>query len=144
MSRVYLNAPSARTAFNYSGPTRVVGTTGSEPGGIHVSATQAWTDTGLDVRQGDRYTITATGEVTVAPGMTATADGNPSVHNPNFPDPTVPVGALIGKIGNGPVFGVGAHPTFAMPGTGRLMLGVNDTELGDNGGSFTVVITRIR
>ena len=29
-----------------------------------------------------------------------------------------------------------------MPASGRLMLGVNDNELADNSGSFTVVIAR--
>jgi hypothetical protein len=29
-----------------------------------------------------------------------------------------------------------------MPASGRLMLGVNDNELGDNGGAYTVVVTR--
>ena len=29
-----------------------------------------------------------------------------------------------------------------MPASGRLMLGVNDNELSDNGGAFSVVVAR--
>ena len=29
-----------------------------------------------------------------------------------------------------------------MPGSGRLLLGVNDNELGDNGGAFSVVVAK--
>lgn len=149
VSRVYLNPQSARTAFNYTGPSRAVGTSGtsaarSNGGALQVPANEAWTDTGIDVRQGDRYAIRASGQITFgkSDGQTATPDGNPGVHNPNYPDPKSPAGALIGKIGSGPAFGVGANQTIAMPGTGRLFLGVNDNELGDNGGAFSIVITR--
>ena len=65
---------------------------------------------------------------------TATA----SYRNDNYPDPTAPVGALIGKVG----------PTARRSASARrrsrsrcrhraaLMLGVNDNEIGDNSGAF--------
>ena len=55
----------------------------------------------------------------------------------------MPVGALLGRIGNGAPFAIGTQSqALGMPAAGRLMLGVNDNELGDNGGAYTVVITR--
>jgi len=66
------------------------------------------------------------------PGQTATPDGNPVERRATYPDPTVPVGALIGRIGNGTPFGIGTQTQpLVMPASGRLMLGVNDNDLED-------------
>jgi hypothetical protein len=74
--------------------------------------------------------------------MTASADGG-AERRAQYPDPSVPVGALIGRVGNGPAFGIGTQTQpLPMPASGRLYLGVNDNELTDNSGSFTVVVTR--
>jgi hypothetical protein len=55
----------------------------------------------------------------------------------------VPVGALIGKIGNSKPFAIGnQRQALTMPASGRLMLGVNDNEVADNSGAFTVVIAK--
>ena len=60
-----------------------------------------------------------------------------------YPDPSVPVGALIGRIGNGAAFGIGMQTQpLPMPVSGRLMLGVNDDERADNSGFYVVTITR--
>ena len=111
---------------------------------IRVPANQAWTDTGMTVNQGDRVSFQASGEITYgrSPGQTATPDGG-AERRANYPDPTVPVGALIGKVGNSAPFGIGtqAQP-LGMPASSRLMIGVNDNELTDNGGFFTVVVVR--
>jgi hypothetical protein len=59
------------------------------------------------------------------------------------PDPTAPVGALIGKIGNSAPFAIGMQTQpSTMFASGRLMLGINDNELGDNGGFYTVTVTK--
>ena len=74
--------------------------------------------------------------------QTATPDGG-AERQPGYPDPTAPVGALIGKIGSSKAFGIGTQTQpLVMPASGRLMLGVNDNEVGDNSGFFTVVVTR--
>jgi hypothetical protein len=41
------------------------------------------------------------------------------------------------------LFGIGtqAQP-LVMPASGRLMLGVNDDAIGDNGGAYTVIVAR--
>jgi len=56
----------------------------------------------------------------------------------------VPVGALIGRVGNnGKPFAIGMQTQpLPMPASGRLFLGVNDNELGDNSGAFTVIVTK--
>jgi len=146
VSRVYLNAQIARTIFNYTGPAGAIGTAGLAGQGrtITVDARKAWTDTGITVNQGDRVAFQASGEIQFgrSPGQTATPDGA-SERRATYPEPTVPVGALIGKIGKGAPFGVGTQTQpLPMPASGRLMLGVNDNELGDNSGSFTVIVTK--
>jgi PA-IL-like protein len=146
VGRVYLNPQSARTVFNYNGPTAAVGTAGPGVQGrtITVDAKRAWTDTGIVVKQGDRVVFQASGQIQYGrgPGQTASPDGG-SERRAAYPDPTVPVGALLGKIGNSSPFGIGTQSQpLTMPASGRLMLGVNDNELGDNSGSFTVIVTK--
>ena len=49
----------------------------------------------------------------------------------------MPVGALLGKVGNSAPFAIGMQTQpLVMPASGRLMLGVNDNELSDNSGFF--------
>ena len=147
VSRVYLNPESARNVFNYNGPSSVVGTAGTAVAGrsISVDARQAWTDTGITVNQGDRVMFQASGQVQFGRGAGQTADpnGNPAERRATYPDPTVPVGALIGRVGNSAPFGIGTQTQpLTMPASGRLMLGVNDNELGDNSGAFNVIVTK--
>jgi len=151
VARIYLNPTSARTAFNYNGPAgaaAAVGTTGmnAQSRTIRVDARQAWTDTGVTVNTGDQVAFQASGEILFgrSAGQTATPDGNAEGRSPSYPDPTVPVGALIGRIGtNGKPFAIGMQTQpLPMPASGRLYLGVNDNELGDNSGAFTVIVTK--
>ena len=147
VSRVYLNPASARTVF--AGRSRegaaAVATTGQAGIPVRVDARQAWTDTGLTVNAGDRVAFNASGQITFGQGAGQTSDpnGNAAERRANYPDPSVPVGALIGKIGNSAPFAIGMQTQpLAMPASGRLMLGVNDNELGDNGGFYTVTVTK--
>jgi hypothetical protein len=148
VARVYLNPQAARTVFNYKGPVgTAVATSGTMTGRtVQVPANQAWIDTGIDVNVGDKVAFQASGEVTFgrSAGMTAGPDGNGSVHNARYPDPSAPVGALIGRVGQkGKPFGIGSQTQpLPMPASGRLYLGVNDNELGDNSGAFTVVVSK--
>jgi len=57
----------------------------------------------------------------------------------------LPCWSLIGRIGSGPPFEVGAKATHAVPSPGELYLGVNDKSLGsfaDNSGEWTVQVSR--
>jgi hypothetical protein len=147
VARVYLNPQAARTVYNYNGPS-AVGTSGTMVNGrtIQVNANQAWTDTGIDVNAGDQVAFQANGEVTFgrSAGMTATPDGNPNFRDARYPDPKVPVGALIGRVGpRGQAFGIGSQTQpLPMPASGRLYLGVNDNDLSDNSGAYTVVVAK--
>ena len=47
----------------------------------------------------------------------------------------LPVGGLIGKVGNGRAFSIGSAPqAIRMPATGTLFLGINDLTFNDNSG----------
>ena len=147
VTRVYLNPQSARTAFNYNGPAataNAVGTSGVAPGGsVLVEANQQWNDGGLTVRKGDRVSFTTSGQISYGQGMSAGPDGDASLRRPDYPVPQMPVGGLIGRVGNGQPFPIGSNSQpITMPNDGRLMLGVNDNEIGDNSGAFTVVVRR--
>jgi hypothetical protein len=147
VSRVYLNTNSARSVFNSERgrAPAAFGTSGTLTGQtLNVPANQAWTDTGITVNQGDRVAFQASGEINYgrSPGMNVTPDGGGD-RRATYPDPTVPVGALIGKIGNSKPFAIGnQRQALTMPASGRLMLGVNDNEVADNSGAFTVVIAK--
>ena len=148
VSRIYLNTNSARSVFNAErtgrGPV-AFGTSGQLSGTtITVPANHAWTDTGITVNQGDRVAFQASGEINYgrSPGQNVTADGGAD-RRATYPDPTVPVGALLGKIGNSKPFAIGnQRQALTMPASGRLMLGVNDNEIADNSGAFSVVIAK--
>jgi hypothetical protein len=154
VARVYLNPQSARTAFNYNGPTATataaaVGTTGTqttlEAGAVRVEANQAWTDTGLAVKAGELIAFRATGQIALAQGggQPASPDGKGDVRSPNYPVPAMSGGGLIGRIGTGAPFPIGANTQpIRMGANGRLFLGINDNELGDNSGFFSVVVTK--
>lgn len=144
VSRVYLNPASARTVFNYH--PAAVPTTGQMSGvAVRVDAQRAWTDTGLSVNAGDRVVFNASGQIAYGQGAGQTSDpnGNPAERRASYPVPTVPVGALLGRVGNSAPFAIGMQTQpLVMPASGRLMLGVNDNELGDNSGFYSVTVTK--
>ena len=111
-----------------------------------VAARQAWTDTGLDVREGDILQFTSEGTIQWGPGRQDGPGGE--VNSPidrRRPIPARPGGALIGRIGSSPadVFFIGSdRGSFRVRNGGRLYLGVNDDDLGDNSGAFQVRIAR--
>jgi hypothetical protein len=148
VGRIYLNPQAARTAFNYSGPpaATAVATSGTlEPGAVRVEANQAWNDSGISVKKGDRVSFRATGQIAFGegPGMTAGPDGNGNLRQTTYPVPVMPVGGLIGKVGNSAPFPIGSNTQpIVMPADGRLMIGVNDNEIGDNSGFFSVVVRK--
>jgi hypothetical protein len=148
VGRVYLNADNARTAFGYTGTranANVVGTAGTAARTIQVAANQSWTDTGIDVNQGDRVVFQASGQITWDrnAGQTATPDGSGTQQRTGLPLATAPVGALIGRVGNSAPFGIGTQTQpLVMPAAGRLMLGVNDSVVADNAGAFSVVVAK--
>lgn len=108
---------------------------------VNVSATQPWSDTGIDVRPGQSVFIDASGRVRWGKDRRDGPEGeNNSPFNAGRPLPNRPGGALIGRIGND-LFFIGAQsgPIRVRSG-GRLFLGINDDYLEDNSGSFRVTV----
>jgi hypothetical protein len=152
VSRVYLNPQVARTAYLHNernegqstGEGGAVGRT-VVPGAVRVDATQPWVDTGVMVKKGDRVAFNATGQIQFSPNPahTASPDGNPGVQTGNLPVASMSVGGLIAKVGNSPPFPIGMNnQPITMPSAGHLLLGINDTDLSDNSGFFSVVVRK--
>jgi hypothetical protein len=107
-----------------------------------VPANVPWTNTGISVSRGQSLRFEPTGEIRLSfnGDDVATAAG---VRSGRLSDkaiiPTIPVGALIGRVGNGQPFSIGeTTEAFRMPANGRLFLGVNDDHSADNSGNYVV------
>jgi hypothetical protein len=151
VARIYVNPGAARSVFNsvVNGPSPVATSGVSGGNTATVNADQPWTDTGIDVRTGDQLRFSVTGQIQIAAGngsdVTANAngDGNFPGSRAKYPVPALPVGGLIGRVGNSAPFPIGASgQPIRMPARGRLYLGINDDEFGDNSGAFTVTVIR--
>lgn len=110
---------------------------------VVVSPTDAWTDTGIDLRNGQEIYFETSGQVTWSPNRRVDADGTRnSKPDTNRPLPERNSGALIGRIGERDIFFIGTDVgPFRVRGSGRLYLGVNDDRLDDNTGSYRVVVS---
>jgi hypothetical protein len=153
IARIYITPVSARSIYNHvlnAPPAAAVATSGVAPNGaIIVAANQPWTDTGINVRRGDRVSFNTTGQIRVTLGGEAEGvagpDGSGAFQGSRarYPVPSMPVGGLIFKVGNSAPSPIGSNSQpITMPANGRLYLGVNDDEFGDNSGAFTVTIAR--
>jgi hypothetical protein len=104
---------------------------------VSVAGTSAGEDTGIDLRKGDRVTVSASGDVTVgARAGVVSPDGRSGDR----------LGALIGYIRkiNGRLSGplvIGSRLSFTCPDEGRLILAVDDLNRNDNSGAFEVTIS---
>ena len=104
---------------------------------------QAWTSTGVIVRRGDTVSFEASGEIRIGgPGNPPISPGGIPEAAPGSPLPNAPAGALIGRVGNGPAFFIGARNSVRMNNAGQLFVGINDGNLGDNQGTFQVTVQR--
>jgi hypothetical protein len=112
---------------------------------LSVPGTEVWTDTGRDLKPGDLVVMEATGDVILGGGgIHGGPEGNddPNIRTNNVEGlENENHGALIGRIGEGTPFLVGADHGFAVEEEGRLFLGINDTGIENNSGAFQVVIT---
>ena len=111
--------------------------------GVPVAAATEWTPTGMIVRRGETIRFQSSGTVSLSGNTGDTAQpGGGGRKAVNAPLPNAPAGALIGRIGSGQPFLIGAQTAVEMPTSGILFLGINDDGFADNGGQFTVVVTR--
>jgi len=139
----YPGAAPADSSAPTAGPTTI--TTAAQSGAVTVNATQRWTSTGITVAKGQRVAFQASGEVQLSPDAndTATTAGSKLGRRMSAgPLPGQLSGALIGRVGNGQAFGIGNQTeALTMPAAGMLYLGVNDDNVDDNRGAFTVTVT---
>ena len=106
------------------------------------NASNGWNDSGLMVRAGQRLRITATGRVSLGGGQMSTPTGLPRLADRDKLMRNEPTGALIAVIGddNDEFIFIGASREFLAPRDGRLFLGVNEGNLGDNSGTYDVTV----
>jgi hypothetical protein len=112
---------------------------------VNVAANQRWVDTGIVVSKGQSVRFQSSGEVRLSAdgGDVATAAGSKRGRRADSaPIPSALAGALIGRVDSGAPFGIGDQSAaLSMPAAGRLYLSVNDDELNDNNGAFSVRVT---
>ena len=101
-----------------------------------------WTNTGFNVSRGQYLRFEPSGEIRLSTNgedIGRPAGALNARHADKATIPTIPVGALIGRVGNGQPFSIGDTTTaFDMPDNGRLFLGVNDDHVQDNSGNYVV------
>jgi hypothetical protein len=112
----------------------------AEKTGVVVDGNVAWSPSGVHVVAGQQLTIAARGKVS--------ANGREFTGPEGFPVPRwatfsrvhgTPHCGLLVKIGlNGPAHFVGAGGTFTAAGSGELIFGPNDSDVGNNTGHFEV------
>lgn len=127
---------------------------------ISVMSDVHWTDTGLDVFEGQEVYFRARGQISLQKGNPVTycrPDGY-NYQSTQQPLQDKNIGALIGKVYQlvsvevdeetgeeirnelEEVFYIGLANRIVMPMNGQLFLGVNENLVADNEGTFTVVI----
>jgi hypothetical protein len=107
-------------------------------GNIH----NGWADTGLTVRRGQRLRILATGRISLRKGRLSTPAGLSHVVDTEKLMRGEPTGALIAVVGdnNDEFIFIGAGREFVTTRAGRLFLGVNEWNLSDNTGAYSVTV----
>jgi len=118
------------------------------PRTVVVNAQSDWVDTGIDLRVNDTIDVAATGRIFYDSGRQKFADPNGAAGKPSTAAAPIPyhdIGALVGRIGGGAPFEVGATLTnFRAATAGRLLLRVNDDVMTDNSGQFSATVTVTR
>jgi len=111
---------------------------------VVVPSNVPWTNTGFNVTRGQYLRFEPSGEIRLSTNgedMARAAGALSFRHADKATIPTIPVGALIARIGNGDPFPIGdTTNAFDMPASGRLFLGVNDDHYPDNSGNFVVKV----
>jgi PA-IL-like protein len=106
------------------------------------NANNGWTNSGLVVRKGQRLRISASGRVSLGRGRYSTPGGVATIQDNDKLMRNEATGALIAVIGddNDDFILVGPRREFVAQRDGVLFLGVNEGDLGDNTGTYDIVI----
>ncbi|MGQ0733406.1 MAG: hypothetical protein ACT4QD_07080 [Acidobacteriota bacterium] len=147
VSRIYFGnfpAPAAAT----TAPAEPGYTAGGElpPGAVRVPANTAWVPTNLTVRKGDRVLFNVTGKIQLSDDAGDLAHAAGSLRQryaTGSPLPQNFAGALIARVGGSTIPIGDVQTPVTMPADGQLWLGVNDDEVSDNKGEFTVTLNRV-
>ena len=127
---------------------------------MEVSASSGWIETGLEVKEGERFEFVATGSISCQKGNPVANCGPNGLDFQTIQQPLTDqnLGALVGKVVKmidirkdketgeeireavARVFLIGAHSEVEIPFEGKLYLGVNDSVYADNDGHFTVSV----
>lgn len=110
---------------------------------FEIMGSQAWLDTGINVRIGQEVLFSVTGSINIDQETKVFQNGELNLTlNRNKPLPNHPTGALISKVGEkGEPFYVGDDKApFHMIQNDRLYIGINDFDFEDNSGSFKVIV----
>ncbi|MFM9903400.1 MAG: LecA/PA-IL family lectin [Pyrinomonadaceae bacterium] len=101
-----------------------------------------WTNSGWVVKKGQRVRITGDGKVLLGKGQSSSPSGIASLDDQQKLLKNVPTGALIAVIGddNNDFIYVGSEREFVATRDGALFLGINEGNLDDNSGAFSVKI----
>jgi hypothetical protein len=121
---------------------------------VTVQSRQTWTDTGVALRSGESVVVSASGLVHFGGGKIARlgpsgipwgsacmAIAKGQARNDPWPARGLACWSLIGKVGAGTPFAVGAGTSFRVSTAGELSLGVNDNYVPDNSGTFAVTVS---
>jgi hypothetical protein len=111
---------------------------------VVVPSNVAWTNTLIRVTRGQWLRFEPSGESRLSFDRDDTAlpaGSRNGRRSDTAPLPTIPLGALIGRVNSGQPFAVGqTTQAFQMPANGTLFLGVNDDHVQDNSGNYVVRI----
>ena len=106
---------------------------------LDVAADRVWSDTGVDLESGEMFSVLASGSVNFGPASTGPEGFAPPEYDQYNVVPCSEHAGLMGKVGqNGEPFFLGAEAVSVATAAGTLYLGVNDSDFGNNSGSFAV------
>lgn len=112
-----------------------------------IQGTKDWTDTGFEIKKDEVFEITAEGKIVWKreERQTCGPDGDQFLRWENKPVQGAPTGALIARIGadSKESFLIGSQKKIIASKSGRLYLGINDENVGDNDGEFRAWIKKI-
>lgn len=102
---------------------------------------QLWMDTSIELAAGEVVEFTATGTAGWLPGLQVGPDGARVPTSCTLVAPDAPVGALLGRVGNGPPVLLGAAGMIAGPGHIHVLYNDCPGHYFDNRGSFEITFT---
>ena len=107
-----------------------------------VSAKQQWLETSIFLNKDEKFEAAARGTWTNGGGTPQMVgpQGWSSVHISSTLAPGLPLGALIGKVGD-KIFLIGDQFQGTSPAAGNLALAMNDNDFSDNEGTMRVTLT---